>query len=112
MKRIVLFFTTLFLLQANLGFGQRERIINLPTEDERKIHFGYYLGLNNNSYKVSYLSETDANIVLPPTQSEFFVEVNESIGFNLGFIVDLRLHKNINLRFEPGLMSNSRAYFL
>ncbi len=108
MKRIVLFITTLFLLQANLGFGQRERIINLPTEDERKLHFGYYLGLNNNSYKISYLSETDANTPLPPTLSEFFVEVNESIGFNLGFIVDLRLHKNINLRFEPGLMSNSK----
>jgi hypothetical protein len=112
MKRIVLFFTTLFLLQANPGFGQRERIINLPTEDERKLHFGYYLGLNSNSYKVTYMAE-DLITPTPPKDAsgetkDLFVEVNESIGFNLGFIVDLRLHKNINLRFEPGLMSNSK----
>jgi hypothetical protein len=113
MKRIVLFFTTLFLLQANLGFGQRERIINLPTEDERKLHFGYYLGLNNNSYKISY-NDPDSYSPIPNTPEEqgddkiLFVDVKESIGFNLGFIVDLRLHKNINLRFEPGLMSNSK----
>jgi hypothetical protein len=34
------------------------------------------------------------------------VDVNS--GFNVGLIVDLRLHKNLNLRLEPGLVSNTK----
>jgi hypothetical protein len=37
-----------------------------------------------------------------------FVSVDASLGFNLGFVIDYRLHQNISLRFEPGLMSNTK----
>ena len=37
-----------------------------------------------------------------------FVEVESRLGFNIGFVIDYRLHKNINLRFEPGLRSNTK----
>ena len=37
-----------------------------------------------------------------------FVNVTSSTGFNVGLIGDLRLHKNINLRLEPGLSSNTK----
>ncbi|MGB5244707.1 MAG: porin family protein [Lutimonas sp.] len=96
------------LLFVQTTYAQKERILNLQTFDDRKLHFGYYLGMNYNSYKINYLAEDDASIVIPPTASEFFVDIKESVGFNLGFVVDYRLHKNINLRFEPGLMSNSK----
>ncbi|MDP2088765.1 MAG: porin family protein [Flavobacteriaceae bacterium] len=77
-------------------FAQRERIENLPNFDLDKVHWGYYLGINNKGFKVSYL-ETDKTIT-----------VEESMGFNVGLIGDLRLHNNINLRFEPGLSTNSK----
>ena len=35
----------------------------------------------------------------------------KKLGFNVGLIADLRLHKNLNLRFEPGLMSNSKTIY-
>lgn len=81
-------------------FSQKDRVEYLPSFDERKIHYGFYLGLNNNGFKVNYKPSiySDANITVEP-----------QIGFNVGLIADLRLHKNINLRFEPGLMSNTKS---
>ena len=54
------------------------------------------MGINKKDYKISYKSEGS------------FVDVTASTGFNVGLIGDLRLHKNINLRLEPGLSSNTK----
>ena len=91
---------SLILLLSNSLFSQREKVEHLPNFDKRKIHYGFYLGLNKNSYKISY------------NQSQFpnpDIEVLADVGFNVGLIGDLRLHKNVNLRFEPGLISNTKT---
>ncbi len=82
--------------------AQNEKILNLPSFDKPKFHYGFYLGLNNNGYKVAYKPSTFDNL-------DVEVEVESSIGFNVGLIADLRLHNNVNLRFEPGLMSNTKT---
>lgn len=92
---------TLLCLFLSLSmFSQRDRVENLPSFDERKLHYGFYLGLNQNDFKIDYKTSnyTNANISVTATS-----------GFNVGLIADLRLHKNINLRFEPGLISNSKT---
>ena len=96
-KRIVIF--GFFLLTSIAFFAQRDRIEYLPSFDKNKIHYGFYLGLNQNDYKLNLRESTitDANITVEPTA-----------GFNVGLIADLRLHKNLNLRLEPGLVSNSK----
>jgi hypothetical protein len=57
--------------------------------------------LNQNDFKLSIKKNSfgvePGNILVKPTP-----------GFNVGFIIDLRLHKNLNLRFEPGLISNTK----
>ncbi|WP_299623828.1 porin family protein [uncultured Tenacibaculum sp.] len=80
--------------------AQRERIENLPNFDKRLIHYGFYLGLNTNGFKVSYRPSN-----FPDAQ----VDVVSDVGFNVGLIGDLKLHNNINLRFEPGLISNTKT---
>lgn len=80
-------------------YAQKEKVLNLPNFDNRKIHYGFYLGLNQNGFKVTY---QPSNIDNPE------VIVNPKIGFNVGLIADLRLHNNVNLRFEPGLVSNNK----
>ena len=96
----------LFLLAISFTFStlsQRRRVENLPTFDNRKVHYGFYLGLNNNDFKLNLRNSSVANAE---------ITVQPTTGFNVGLIADLRLHKNINLRFEPGLISNSkRIYF-
>lgn len=91
----------LILLSATLN-AQRERVENLPTFDDRKIHYGFYLGMNQNDFKLNLRNSsiTNADITVEPTA-----------GFNVGLIADLRLHKNLNLRLEPGLVSNSKKIY-
>lgn len=87
---------------SNLSSQVRRNVDNLPNFDDRKLHFGFYLGLNQNDFKVNYRPSNFPTTVL---------EVKPSAGFNVGLIADLRLHKNINLRFEPGLISNSKTLY-
>lgn len=96
-KKIVLF--GFFLMISAVFFAQRERVENLPTFDEKKLRYGFYLGLNQNDFKLNLRNSNiqNANIIVSPTY-----------GFNVGLIADLRLHKNLNLRLEPGLASNSK----
>lgn len=99
-KSVFFLFAFCFIFTA---VGQRRKVENLPTFDDRKLHYGFYLGLNKNDFKLNLRNSNypNAEITVEPTA-----------GFNVGLIADLRLHKNVNLRFEPGLISNSkRIYF-
>ena len=87
-------------------FAQKERIEYLPNFDKRTIHFGYYLGFNKNSFEVNYF---EPELLNPIPEQDMFLSVDASLGFNIGFVIDYRIHNNINLRFEPGLMSNAKT---
>lgn len=111
MKRQFVLFVLILSLSIPTAFSQKERIEYLPNFDKRTIHFGYYLGINNNSFEINYFDQSgfDENSpVWPTTEQDMFVSVDNSLGFNIGFVIDYRLHNNINLRFEPGLMSNTK----
>lgn len=88
-----------FLMITAVFFAQRDRVQNLPNFDNVKIHYGFYLGLNQNDFKLNYKNST---IVDPD------ISILPAAGFNVGLIAELRLHKNLSLRFEPGLVTNSK----
>ncbi|CAI8398618.1 MAG: Uncharacterised protein [Polaribacter sejongensis] len=93
----------LFLLTSIAFFAQRDKVENLPSFDKRKLHYGFYLGINKNDYKISLNdigTVPNPNIIIQPTT-----------GFNVGLIADFRLHKNINVRFEPGLITNAKEIY-
>ena len=81
---------------------KRRNVDNLPTFDDPKIHYGFYLGINQNDFKVNYR---------PSNFPSSIVEIKPTLGFNVGLIADFRVHKNVNLRFEPGLISNSKTIY-
>lgn len=93
----------LFLLVSNSIFSQRDRIENLSNFDKAPVRWGFYFGINKSDYKISYkTSETVPNA---------YVETDPQIGFNVGLIGDLRIHKNVSLRIEPGLFANSKNLY-
>jgi hypothetical protein len=96
-KRVSIF--GFFILFSIAFSAQRERVEYLPSFDKKLIHYGFYLGLNQNDFKLN-LRES------PITNSDITVE--SSAGFNVGLVADLRLHKNLSLRLEPGLVSNTK----
>jgi outer membrane protein W len=99
-KRLVIF--GFFLVSSMAFFAQTEKVEYLPTFDKRKIHFGFYVGLNQNDFKLN-LKES----IIPNAD----IKVEASNGFNVGLIAELRLHKNLSIRFEPGLMTNSKTIY-
>ncbi|MDP5107300.1 MAG: PorT family protein [Polaribacter sp.] len=101
MNKKVLFFG-FFLLISAAFYAQRERVENLPTFDERKLHYGFYLGLNQNDFKLNL-----RNSIFPLAD----ITVEPTTGFNVGLVADFRLHKNLNIRLEPGLVSNSKNIY-
>ena len=96
-KRSILF--GFFLSISIVFFGQRDRVENLPTFDKKKLRYGFYLGINQNDFKLNLRNSSilEPNITVEPTA-----------GFNVGLIAELRLHKNLSLLLEPGLVSNSK----
>jgi len=106
-KKILIF--GFFLLTAVAFFAQTERVEYIPTFDKKRVHYGFYLGLNQNDFKLNF---TDKQIPNPDVPGSFYDNPNITIlpseGFNVGLIADLRLHKNLNLRLEPGLVSNTK----
>jgi len=101
MKKIFFFIIT-FSVALSASSQKRRNVDNLPTFDDPKIHYGFYLGINQNDFKVNYR---------PSNFPSTIVEIKPTLGFNVGLIADFRVHKNVNLRFEPGLISNSKTIY-
>ena len=98
-KQILLFLFIMISLSAYSQFGKNP-IINLENMDEKTIQWGYYLGFNTYDFRFDYKENVARDIKVDPTT-----------GFNVGLIGDLRLNSFFNLRFEPGLSSNTRFMY-
>ncbi len=96
MKFTPIIFSLLFLFSLNVTSQHKDVIIYKQNWDKQDMFWGYYLGINKKDFKISYINENT------------FITTKASVGFNVGLIGDLRLHKNINLRLEPGLSSNTK----
>ena len=89
-KYFILYFF-LFLQISNSQFT------NLPSFDEKKIRFGYYIGFNQYDFKINY------NV-----NPEYSIKINRGTGINVGLIGELKINDNIRLSVEPGLYSNNK----
>ncbi|MDV7187045.1 porin family protein [Lutibacter sp. TH_r2] len=97
MKKVLAFLIISMVSTCFLTAQIKDKVIYKQNWDKKRVFWGYYLGLNKKDYKINYKHNTNT-----------FVDVSASTGFSVGLIGDLRLHKNINLRFEPGLSSNTK----
>ena len=95
MKIFSLFLSLFFLSLSIYSQKNNAKITNLQNFDQKKLHFGYYVGVNNYNYKLDY--------ILNPEKKTL---ISDQTGINVGLIGDLKLKKNLNLRFEPGLYTN------
>ncbi|WP_456460697.1 type IX secretion/gliding motility protein PorT/SprT [Lutibacter sp.] len=97
MKRIFVATILILFFIKNTSAQKRDIVEYKQNWDKQKVFWGYFLGLNKKDFKITYKT------------ADNFIEVNPSIGFEVGLIGDLRLHKNISLRLEPGLSSNTKT---
>jgi hypothetical protein len=96
-KPILIIFLLLFTLSV---FSQVEHPRNLTAFDLKRIHFGFTVGLNvmdmgfTRNYEAEDFLYADLSHLQP--------------GFQVSIVSDLRLNKNWNLRFLPGISFGSR----
>jgi len=79
--------------------AQNNREINLPTYDERWLHYGFRFGIHSTYYDLKY---SDA-FVTPPFDSLHSILTQPKIGFSVGFIANFRLNNYWKLRILPGV---------
>ena len=70
---------------------------NNPNYDDRKLTYGFLIGLHSSIYHIDY---SDA-FASQPLDTLFSVNADWSSGFSLGFIVNYRLGEFFDLRLTP-----------
>lgn len=91
---ILLFVSSALIIDAQEGATARG---NLPNYYSQRLNFGFTLGINRTNF-----------LVQPAEHLERFdslktIESKPKLGFNLGIVSELRLHRYVTLRFVPNL---------
>ncbi len=116
MKRY--FYILIFLLAGFSSMSQRIYLKNLTTFDEKRIHFGFTLGINATDFSIEHYSVLSENPKFTPenvngvqlTGNEIIRADVASLtpGFTVGIVTNLRLSESFDLRFLPGMSFGER----
>lgn len=81
------------------AFSQKKRFVtkNNPNYDERKLSYGFLIGLHSTAYQIKYADR----FVTPDLDTVYSIEPDWSPGFSLGFIVNYRLTDLLDFRVTP-----------
>lgn len=103
MKHLLLI---LFLLCGTLVMAQpsQKRTLNLPSFDEKQLHFGFYIGFNIMDFYVTHKDPAK----LEGAEPRYAEVTGLTPGINLGMVSSLRLNKRLNLRALPGISFGQR----
>ncbi len=86
-----------FALGMSSAFSQNYNTDNLVDYDNEWIHYGFHMGLHSTKYKIKY-----ADIYTTPAlDSLHSVAPETSPGWRVGFVVNMRLWKYLDLRLLP-----------
>lgn len=98
MKKILVFLTLLIAFQsATAQLFTKEKVANnIDNLDQKFLSWGYFLGFNQYDFKFDYEENLDD------------ILVDNTFGFHLGLIGDMRINNYMNLRLEPGVFFTTR----
>ncbi len=84
--------------------AQKEIVLNYQNVDNKKLHFGFTIGLNTMDFKLTPTMNTfgaDSAVLYP--------EINDLVpGFHVGIVSSLRLTDHLDFRFLPGISLGQR----
>ncbi|WP_452219531.1 type IX secretion/gliding motility protein PorT/SprT [Lacinutrix salivirga] len=97
MKNALFLLTFLVISQTcSAQLFSKERVQNNQTLDKARLSWGYYLGFNSYDFNIDY------------NENRKDIQVEKTIGFNVGLIGNLRINDYVDLRLEPGLVISAR----
>ena len=102
------------LLLSVMPFASHGQLFNWarqhnPHYDDRKITYGFMIGLHTSSYQVNYSNQ----FVTTQFDTVHSAIANFSPGFSLGFLVNLRMNEFLDLRIMPkaGFYDHRLTYY-
>lgn len=110
---LLLLFSWMFLS----AYSQEQKINHLTTFDDKRVHFGFTLGLNTMDFAVSHFNPVGTNPALQDYLPDGDVTADDYVrtdvatlvpGFTVGIVSSLRVGRDIDLRFLPGLSFGER----
>ena len=93
--KIIIFL--LLALYGNSAFGQKEYDMNLPNYDEKWIHYGFLVGIHRSYYHLNYSEK----FLSGQMDSLHSIQTPMRVGFDLGFIMNMRLGQLFDFRVTP-----------
>lgn len=101
-RRYILLMATFALTLATMA---QERVVqNKPFIDERPWHYGFHIGLHDQSLKL-----INNGFVDPTTGAQWMAENDrQNFGFSVGILGDWRITRQLALRVSPGLHFGSK----
>ena len=99
MRRNVLksILSLIFFVLAMSLFAQERKVQNRPYIDQRKLHYGFLLGMHIQDLEIENNGYVD-----PETGEQWYAEIdNFGPGFTVGVFGELRLNKYFSLRLAP-----------
>ena len=101
-RRYILLMATFALILATMA---QERVVqNKPFIDERPWHYGFHIGLHDQSLKL-----INNGFVDPATGAQWMAENDrQNFGFSVGILGDWRITRQLALRVSPGLHFGSK----
>lgn len=114
MKKILVVITLVFLGFST--FAQKQKVNFLTTFDDKLVHFGFSIGINALDFNVVNYNPIGENPDFIPdftdgVLGDSYIRSDVATvlpGFTVGIISSLRLSKDFNLRFLPGLSFGER----
>lgn len=76
----------------------QEKVINLPHYDERFFHYGFTVAVNGAAYTIDH-----SDYFLQNTDSITSINADRTIGFTIGFIINLHINDNFDFRVLPNV---------
>lgn len=87
--------------------AQPEKVKSLPYIDQRRVHFGFVLGMHTQDLAFSHTGK------IQPNGESWYAEIPEfSIGFSVGLVSDMAFTESLNLRFTPSMYFGNKNIVL
>jgi len=114
------FIAGFFIILAYCSYGQKAKLKNLTTFDDKLLHFGFTLGINTLDLNVrNYLPMSENLLFKAENWQGDLKQISGSDtvradiaglipGFTVAIVTNLRLTRNLDLRFLPGMSFGER----
>jgi len=102
MKKYFLYIIVFFVFAHTAKAQLRPTPKNLAQYDNKKMHFGFTLGINSLDFRIKY------NPDIMFQDSLYVLHSNNQKGFNLGIVSNFRMGKYTDFRFVPTLVFGER----